>query len=274
MEETEAKRFLSKNFECQNCHCQFKKLVGYKSKTTECPKCSFTKCAENNVSHPLTQAELLRKRLAQKVTPFSVSPFSKSVTRSHIDFTDILEDDIITTPTEDFFIDNYASNFISNFSNPMSRVVFIQSQNNHNKESSPPLQNKFFKKIKIITMHPKFCKTLESTGQIELPNCFICLKDIPLNDKAVLLRCGHLYHYNCIMEWLKKHSVCSICKFDAILKNIHKSSIDIAQEKEDDLKSIPVLPLKKVPVENKTNITNNFPYAENINILGESQFIY
>ena len=76
------------------------------------------------------------------------------------------------------------------------------------------------------------------------------------------------------MEWLKKHSVCSICKFDAILKNIHKSSIDIAQEKEDDLKSIPVLPLKKVPVENKTNITNNFPYAENINILGESQFIY
>lgn len=267
MVEEDSKRFLSKDFQCQNCKCQFKKLVNFNNKTAECPKCSFRECIERNNTVQMSQDERIRKHLMLKVTPFSVSPFCRSVKRSHTDFSNILDDDLITTPTEDFFIDNYASNFISNFNNPMSRIVFIQSQaNNTNKEQSLPLQTKLYKKIKIITMSQKFCKVNPTDNSVELPNCFLCLKDIQLNSKSVLLRCGHLYHYNCIMEWLKKHSVCSICKFDAIIKNIHKSSIDIVQEKENEIKKNTVLP--------KESENSKMFNGENINIIGETRYIY
>ena len=45
-------------------------------------------------------------------------------------------------------------------------------------------------------------------------NCCICMGDIILNQKAVLLPCGHILHWKCGMIWLKKKNTCPLCRFE------------------------------------------------------------
>ena len=49
-------------------------------------------------------------------------------------------------------------------------------------------------------------------------NCNICLDIFQEKEELIKLKCTHLYHINCIAEWLKKHSnKCPICR-DEIAK--------------------------------------------------------
>ena len=44
--------------------------------------------------------------------------------------------------------------------------------------------------------------------------CLICLDEHVLGGKAVKLPCGHLYHGNCIIEWLRKQGSCPVCRYE------------------------------------------------------------
>ena len=63
-------------------------------------------------------------------------------------------------------------------------------------------------------------------------SCHICLADFEEVEKLVLLpRCGHLFHYDCILPWLTEHkSHCPLCKTEVI------------QYHENDTASMAVLP--------------------------------
>jgi len=41
--------------------------------------------------------------------------------------------------------------------------------------------------------------------------CIICLNYININDEVALLKCGHVYHKQCIHNWFKKKEVCPLC---------------------------------------------------------------
>lgn len=51
--------------------------------------------------------------------------------------------------------------------------------------------------------------------------CTICLVDFIEGDNIKLLPCQHIYHCNCIMEWLYKNSLCPLCKRSVINKKGH-----------------------------------------------------
>lgn len=44
--------------------------------------------------------------------------------------------------------------------------------------------------------------------------CLICLDENSLGGKAVKLNCGHLYHKECIIEWLRKQGSCPVCRYE------------------------------------------------------------
>lgn len=48
--------------------------------------------------------------------------------------------------------------------------------------------------------------------------CTICLVDFIEGDKIKLLPCQHIYHSNCIIEWLYKNSLCPLCKRNVVNK--------------------------------------------------------
>lgn len=147
----------------------------------------------------------------------------------------------------------------------MSRIVYVQLQkNNFQNEKSPPLTLKQIKQIKKFKLKEFHCKKLDN-DKLENPNCLFCLKDIILNENTYLLRCGHLFHQDCINNWITKHSICPFCKFDIIGKSIHKSSIDIINERDNQEDSNVKKNLKKNENSVDFEIQNN-----NINILGEN----
>ncbi|XP_023645379.1 E3 ubiquitin ligase BIG BROTHER-related isoform X2 [Capsella rubella] len=42
--------------------------------------------------------------------------------------------------------------------------------------------------------------------------CSICLVDYENGDKIMVLPCNHIYHKDCISQWLKQNKVCCVCK--------------------------------------------------------------
>lgn len=53
-----------------------------------------------------------------------------------------------------------------------------------------------------------FCAEKENMAT----DCHICLEGVDFGAKVVLLKCGHLYHQNCIHTWLKQKRTCPICR--------------------------------------------------------------
>jgi len=251
------KRLISKNFYCNKCKESFKKLQNITIDNAICPKCNYNNCKENK------NVNLFSKKLL-KIKPFSISPFSKSIQRTNFDFNQILNGQNIIIEINDFFIDNYSSNFISNFYNPMTRIVYSQlMKNSFLNEKSSPLNSKQIKLIKKFNLKDFYCKKLND-GNFENPNCLFCLQDILLNQKTFLLRCGHLFHKNCFIQNISKHSICPFCKFD-ILSNHYKNNIDLIKDKENINDSNNNLKLSK----SKDNLINEVKKSHlNINILG------
>ncbi len=58
----------------------------------------------------------------------------------------------------------------------------------------------------------------------EKKNCIICLEDFKNGDKAIILPCIHLFHNECIKNWLKTQNTCPICKFKLTGENMGQSN--------------------------------------------------
>lgn len=57
----------------------------------------------------------------------------------------------------------------------------------------------------------------------EKRNCVICLEDFKNGDKATILPCIHLFHTECIKNWLKTQDSCPICKFKLTRQNLNSN---------------------------------------------------
>jgi hypothetical protein len=47
-------------------------------------------------------------------------------------------------------------------------------------------------------------------------NCTICLCDYEDKEKLKKLKCEHMFHNECLNNWLDKEKVCPICKNEVI----------------------------------------------------------
>ncbi|KAJ1929493.1 hypothetical protein IWQ60_001105 [Tieghemiomyces parasiticus] len=69
-----------------------------------------------------------------------------------------------------------------------------------------------------------------TTGSTSQDGCVICLDTIDRGQKARQLPCKHLFHLDCIDEWLvEKMSVCPLCKFDCAAYCMDKAGPEYKQ---------------------------------------------
>lgn len=45
-------------------------------------------------------------------------------------------------------------------------------------------------------------------------SCLVCLEDVLVGSEAIKLPCSHLYHKDCIVEWLQSSKFCPLCRFE------------------------------------------------------------
>lgn len=69
-------------------------------------------------------------------------------------------------------------------------------------------RNKNFKNCHVARTSP----ASTSTKPNNIFSCPICCTEFSTGETAVALSCKHLYHEECIMEWLKAENTCPICK--------------------------------------------------------------
>ena len=46
----------------------------------------------------------------------------------------------------------------------------------------------------------------------ENDGCVICLDNFKTDEKIIKLPCNHIYHPECIQEWLKNNITCPLCR--------------------------------------------------------------
>ena len=59
--------------------------------------------------------------------------------------------------------------------------------------------------VKRFFKHQKRCKSCA---------CAICLEDFVIGERVVMLPCKHCYHRHCILECLKSHTRCPLCRLE------------------------------------------------------------
>lgn len=61
--------------------------------------------------------------------------------------------------------------------------------------------------------------TLDNSIKKKNPNCAICIYKYKKRDSAVLLKCEHVFHTNCILKWSysSKNKNCPLCRGNLFL---------------------------------------------------------
>ena len=119
------------------------------------------------------------------------------------------------TNNEEIFNENYCSNFRSNLEKEVFDYLMSLINGNRvlsSQQKQIPIKNEVFKKLNQIDMSEKYMK--KNGDNFEAPFCCICLANINLKEKSILLPCGHLFHFKCAKIWLEKNSVCPMCRLD------------------------------------------------------------
>ncbi|GMF32127.1 unnamed protein product [Phytophthora lilii] len=71
----------------------------------------------------------------------------------------------------------------------------------------PPTSKPFLDKLPVKIWTSDMQKTETHT------ECVICLSDYEKDDQVISLPCGHTFHKDCGMTWLKEHNVCPTCRY-------------------------------------------------------------
>ena len=119
------------------------------------------------------------------------------------------------TNNEEIFNENYCSNFRSNLEKEAFDYLLSLIKGNRvllSQQKQTPIKNDIFNRLNQFEMDEKYMK--KNGDNFEAPLCSICLANINLKQKCILLPCGHLFHFKCAHIWLDKNGVCPMCRLD------------------------------------------------------------
>ncbi|CDR97666.1 hypothetical protein, conserved [Babesia bigemina] len=93
----------------------------------------------------------------------------------------------------------------------MNQILYYVMENNSNRQGPPPAAKRILETLDTDTLDEEQAKKLET--------CAICTEDFVAGDKIHWLSkdrtlCGHGFHVDCIVPWLKQHNSCPVCRYE------------------------------------------------------------
>lgn len=99
--------------------------------------------------------------------------------------------------------DNMFSSLFDNFNEFIDEQIRVQEELEDVKIT---LSDKDFDKLNSTVLDKSILKNHQ---------CSICLEDTMLSDKLIILQCKHIYHKDCLKQWVTNNSTkCCVCRFD------------------------------------------------------------
>lgn len=94
----------------------------------------------------------------------------------------------------------------------MNQFVYYVMENDPNREGgTPPASKTVLESLQTEVLDEEQAKKLET--------CAICTEDFAAGDRVHWLSqdrkaCGHAFHVDCIVPWLKQHNTCPVCRYE------------------------------------------------------------
>lgn len=96
------------------------------------------------------------------------------------------------------------------------------------------------------------CGSKRTVGAWEVnTSCAICLLDYEEGQDVCLLPCLHMYHHECLEEWIASHSTCPFCKSDLNVKARVPSTKEKIVKAAEQLMLFPLRHLAQYSMENE-----------------------
>lgn len=91
---------------------------------------------------------------------------------------------------------------------PGEYLINAMLQTVENAPQNPPASVVEIQALPEVTIS---LELLQSSGD---PQCIVCMNMFEIGDVCRELHCGHLYHPNCIFQWLGLHNTCPKCRYE------------------------------------------------------------
>lgn len=75
-------------------------------------------------------------------------------------------------------------------------------------QSTPPASERAIQSLMTVKI------TIDDLQEDCNKECMVCLEEHKIGTCACKLPCGHIYHRNCLVEWLNKHANCPFCRYE------------------------------------------------------------
>ena len=98
----------------------------------------------------------------------------------------------------------------SNNENDVNEEEEEDENNNMDDEENEDLQSIQAEPLDKIIFDNLIISKIKDVEKLdnEKKQCAICLEDYVNGDKSIALPCIHIFHDNCIKNWLKSHNIC------------------------------------------------------------------
>ena len=119
---------------------------------------------------------------------------------------------------------------IITFSHDHSQRNELESNDNLSIEQNEiDSNNKYEEDILIVNFGEVEIKSISKLEESH-KTCAICLEKFNTEVKIIILPCIHIFHRDCINDWIEKKKFCPLCKFELTKENIYQKNAYILKE--------------------------------------------
>ena len=96
--------------------------------------------------------------------------------------------------------------------NPNNEEIVLNDNIIYMNKQNHPADKQLIKKLSV--------NKIKDIKNLTIKNCSICLENFKNGDNFIALPCIHIFHPECIINWMNTKNICPLCKYEFTSSNI------------------------------------------------------